>query len=112
MKENLLKTKEDALKEIDELRRQIKIKPFSRMFCCMHDSENNYVCSFENLDKILENYIEKVAEITKKYNLGEEMVTKFKQDSAEILYNAAIQRNESDWADYFLEKYKLKIGKE
>ncbi len=55
----------------------------------------------DNLEKMLEKYLEKVDRLTKEYELAEEEYLKFKKEAAEILYNAAIKRNKFRMAIFF-----------
>lgn len=102
-----------AMKEIEEMKRQVRMKASARLFCCMHTGDKNFVYSMDNQERILDSYIEKTMEIVRAYALGEEVFLNFRKEAAEILCEAAIQRNELEWARYFAKKYRLdsiKIG--
>lgn len=95
-----------ALAKIENLKRKMQIRTLSKAFCCML-SESNYVFSMDNLEKMFESYLEKVDGITKEYDLGNEIYLKFRREIAELIYDEAMRRNESEWAGYFWEKYGL-----
>ncbi len=48
-------TKEEALERIKELKKKMLVKSSARLFCCMHVGDKNYVCSMDNLERILIN---------------------------------------------------------
>jgi hypothetical protein len=96
-----------ALEKIEEMKRQIRMKSSARLFCCMHMGDKNYVYSMDNQERILDSYLEKVKEITRSHNLGEDIYLIFRKEAAEIICEAAIQRNEHEWALHFTEKYGL-----
>lgn len=101
------------MKEIEEMKRQVRMKASARLFCCMHTGDKNFVYSMDNQERILDSYLEKTMEIVRAYALGEAVFLNFRKEAAEILCEAAIQRNELEWACYFAKKYRLdsiKIG--
>lgn len=100
-----------ALKEIEEMKRQIRIKSAARLFCCVHDGDKNYVYGMDNQERILDSYLEKVKEITRTYELGEDIYLNFQKEAAKIICDAAIQRKEHEWAQHFEKKYGLKTDK-
>ena len=100
-----------ALKEIEEMKRQILIKSSARLFCCVHMGDQNYVYGMDNQERILDSYLEKVKEITRTHNLGEDIYLNFRKEAAQVIYDAAIQRNELEWAQHFENKYGLKTDK-
>lgn len=65
----------------------------------------------DNQERILDSYLEKVKEITLTYELGEAICLNFRKEAAQIIYDAAIQRNDHEWAQYFENKYGLKTDK-
>lgn len=89
------------------MKRQILIKSSARLFCCIHVGDENYVYGMDNQERILDSYLEKVKEITLTYELGEDIYLNFRKEAAEIIYEAAIQRNEYEWGLHFVEKYGL-----
>jgi hypothetical protein len=100
-----------ALKEIEEMKRQIRIKSSARLFCCVHDGDKNYVYGMDNQERILDSYLEKVKEIIRTHELGEDIYLNFRKEAAQVIYDAAIQRNELEWAQHFENKYGLKTDK-
>jgi hypothetical protein len=101
---------EKALKEIEELKRKFLCKSQARLFCCMQVGDDNYVFSFENLEKILEKYLKKVETVIKENNLNDEIYQKFKKEAAELIYQAALIRDEQEWALLLKEKYAIEAA--
>ena len=100
---------EKATKEIEELKRKFLCKSQARLFCCMQVGDDNYVFSFENLEKILEKYLGKVEAVIKENNLKDEIYQRFKKEAAELMYLAALIRDEQEWALRLKEKYAIEM---
>ena len=100
---------EKAIKEIEELKRKFQCKSQARLFCCMQVGDKNYVFSFENLERILEKYLKKVETLIKENNLNDEIYQKFKKEAAELMHQAALTRDEQEWALRFKEKYAIEV---
>jgi hypothetical protein len=75
----------------------------------MQVGDNNYVFSFENLERILEKYLKTVETLIKENNLDDEIYQKFKKEAAELIYQAALTRDEQEWALRFKEKYAIEV---
>jgi hypothetical protein len=68
--------------------------------------EENYVYSMENIEGMFIRYLEKVERLTEEYDSGDRVFLQFRSGVAELIYEAAIQRNEFRWAMYFQKKYR------
>ena len=93
---------EQGRHKIEELKRKMKSKALARLFCCMHTGDKNYVYSMENLESIQRSYLEKVKQIIIEHHMKDEIYNTFKNDTKEILHDAAIIRKEHSWVDYFV----------
>lgn len=100
-----LRERKTALEQIEVLKRKIQKKAMARLFCCMQSEESNYVFSIDNLERILDKYLEQVDNLTKTFNLEKDFYLKFKKDAVEIIRDEALKRNEHEWAKYFEKKY-------
>lgn len=100
-----IKTQKVALAQIEKLKRKIQSRALRRFSCCM--ISESYIISMDNLDGVFKKYLEKVDGLTKEYDLGNEIYLKFKKEAAEIIHDAAVKRNEHEWAVNFWKKYAL-----
>jgi len=96
-----------ALEQIEAIKRKVQKKAMARLFCCMQSDENNYVFSLNNLERILDKYLEQADNLTKAFDLEEEIYLKFRKEAAEIIHDEAVKRNEYEWATYFEKKHGM-----
>lgn len=94
-----------SLEQIEVLKRKVQRKAMARLFCCMQTDESNYVFSLDNLERILDKYLEQVDNLTKTFDLEKEIYLKFRKDAVETIRDEALKRNEYEWAQYFEKKY-------
>jgi hypothetical protein len=93
-----------ALELIKELKKRLRGKALVITYCWV-TNEKNYVYSFENLNAMFGKYLKKVEAITKKQGLPDEIYLKFRHETAGILREAAIERQEYRWVIYYEKKY-------
>jgi hypothetical protein len=94
-----------ALAQIEEFKEQI------RRISLLHEYNTRtgyvYEYSMEEAQKIFNKYLNKINDLTKEYDLGDDIHSKFRREAAEIIYDAAMERKEYKWAASFTKKYGL-----
>ena len=61
----------------------------------------------KGVEERFEEYLNEVNNLTKEYDLGDDIHSKFKREAAEIIYDAAMKREEYKEAASFARKYGL-----
>jgi hypothetical protein len=60
----------------------------------------------ENIEGMFVRYLEKVKNLTEEYDLGNAVFLQFKHEMTDLIYEAAIHRNEFRWAMHFQKQYR------
>jgi succinate dehydrogenase/fumarate reductase flavoprotein subunit len=102
----MMKTEVNPLLHVEKLKKRIESKVLLRSFCWVM-WEENYVYSMENIERMFTRYLEKVKTLEQEYGLDDRAFLQFRHETANLIYEAALQRNEFRWSIYFQKKYRL-----
>lgn len=98
----------DILRKMDFYKKKIRSRALSMDYDFI-SCEFNYVCSMDNLEKMLEKYGEIIEAMTVKYAVSKDICMKFRKECAGILMEAAMKRGEFRLGIHVAKKYGISL---